>query len=1666
MFCRVGEAHNAGPTEAGEDTEFVIGCLNPTGVLGKAAMCDELPGAHAIWGISETHLSQAGIVKFRKEVHHSSPKFKFHPGYPTPLRAHAPGAIGGTHKGVGFLATCPGRSLPAPWDTKVWQSCRAHTGTFKMGQQWVTVGVCYGFAYKANTIATQSQTNELLQELTKRVVQGAVGPRVILGDFNQEYGVLQQCREWEELGWVEIQQYAKQAWHQEKMPTCKHSTCKDQVWISPELRGQLQEVRIDGSYFADHAVLWGTFRGLGRPSPTPVWPSPKPMPEPHATVKEYVVLPVQADDVSQYYSAIVSAYEDAVHQDQLHHTGVGLHPSQRGRAQRTEVQWITQQVAPQKCARLGEFQAKFHGRHLGHTRMLRQIRRLQSLEKLVGSVKWNSTVLEHRLGLWKAIQKAPGFTGGFTRWCTVQYALQRPSLIPVPDVIPSQHYVAELREALQGTFDRLEKALLKDRAAEARQARLANPALIFRDLQRPKAEAVQTLLATHHATVTSTSAETGVVEFHPPGALKPGAPVFSATGLVQVERLEQGSLTSEGPSLPQVGATLVQEEPIADRQAIFEAFSAEWEARWDKHKQIPESRWTPFTEWVRNQVPKPKGTMPLPDITVSHWKSEIKRKKGKTASGLDGISREDLLNMPDSIHACLISVLHKVEQGCPWPTACMQGVIAALQKEPDAKWVNAFRPITVLALPYRCWASLRCKQLIRWITRHAPDTLIGNRPGKSTTDLWFAIQAQIEEQHYEGGEMAGVLTDIVKCYNMIPRIPTLELALHLGVHPALVRAWGSALVQVERRFRVTGGVSPPLRSTTGFPEGCSLSVCSMLMINVACTYLIEQRSPDSTYWSYVDNLEATGPSKASVVSSLSAMREVCNALDLALDEKKTYMWSTSAQTRKELREEGYQVTLQLRDIGGHMQYCRRKTNSTLTQRIEALAPLWGQLARSLAPLRRKETALITVAWPRAFQGIAAIHLGETWYQMLRSGAMKGMGLAHAGTSPLAQLSLVQDARCDPEYFAINLTVKTYRKHSEPDQAYPLLDRLSSEPPLHYAPGPTGVLLTRLHALGWSWQGGGWFHDQEGNPLHLRDTPVQELSTRLLQAWQVEIGCRLAKRKGFEGASRVCVRTSKRGWDALTPTQQGFLRVVHNGSYYTQDRHAKTGYAKTAECKWCTSEDSVQHRLWECPATAAFRADLPEGLRSEISKEPKCTQEHAWFCEPQEARTYRRLLHTIKPHGSVRWDSPELPEVLHLFTDGSCRSPADARCRIASWSLILALPEQDQFWPLSYGLVPGQHQTGGRGELIAAIQAFRFAEARHKSFCLWTDYERVVRLLEAWEWQCETPPHWKPDHDLQQELFLRYKLAVQQGRFIKVVHVTSHLNPLHLSTAVEHWARRGNEAADQWANHAIQEAPDALKEARQDLKTALQRLDWMQDALKSLHLRVANFAVGSKQGDDAERPPPADRRPQGEASEDQPYALPRLREGLSQVHAPLNAIEDERLQRWLRSLEAPQSEGRWLTWHQLVIDYQLQTESEGPWQRKGSKQWHQGETWRRELQDYSLQNAAKFFRQYVTEHARRVNEKPHTKFCLPDGAAYQQWATCMWLPLSAQRWAQLEAFLRHHAVRARAIGKMFRQTPCAVGWKPPTRARQREEAARQEPHQGDGGAEPSDRDTTN
>ena len=217
------------------------------------------------------------------------------------------------------------------------------------------------------------------------------------------------------------------------------------------------------------------------------------------------------------------------------------------------------------------------------------------------------------------------------------------------------------------------------------------------------------------------------------------------------------------------------------------------------------------------------------------WTKSLRRKKKRAATGPDGWSREDLLHLPSDITEAILQLITQVEQGRPWPVQLVTGIVHSLEKTPHASKVSAFRPITIFSIIYRNWASIRAREALRYMMQHAPPGCFGNVPGKSATQLWLSLQVLIENYHHNHEFVSGGVIDIVKCFNHLPRVPLISACVTLGMPGEIAKAWQQGLSVMERRFHVRGSTGPGIRSTTGFPEGCPLSVVSMFAANCEST---------------------------------------------------------------------------------------------------------------------------------------------------------------------------------------------------------------------------------------------------------------------------------------------------------------------------------------------------------------------------------------------------------------------------------------------------------------------------------------------------------------------------------------------------------------------------------------------------------------------------------------------------------------------------------------------------------------------------------------------------------------------------------------------------------------------------------------------------------------
>ena len=137
----------------------------------------------------------------------------------------------------------------------------------------VMVASCYGFLQGPTWPDSRNLNKQLLASLTKEVIVGGAGPRIIAGDFNCDAGRMDEFRIWESYGWSEVQVHANMCWQRPIVPTCKGATVIDMIWMSPEAALLCRNVG-NVNLFTDHTTLYADFAIPEQAVNIRTWPKP------------------------------------------------------------------------------------------------------------------------------------------------------------------------------------------------------------------------------------------------------------------------------------------------------------------------------------------------------------------------------------------------------------------------------------------------------------------------------------------------------------------------------------------------------------------------------------------------------------------------------------------------------------------------------------------------------------------------------------------------------------------------------------------------------------------------------------------------------------------------------------------------------------------------------------------------------------------------------------------------------------------------------------------------------------------------------------------------------------------------------------------------------------------------------------------------------------------------------------------------------------------------------------------------------------------------------------------------------------------------------------------------------------------------------------------------
>ena len=210
--------------------------------------------------------------------------------------------------------------------------------------------------------------------------------------------------------------------------------------------------------------------------------------------------------------------------------------------------------------------------------------------------------------------------------------------------------------------------------------------------------------------------------------------------------------------------------------------------------------------------------------TVERFVQAVRAKKPRAAKGPDEITQLDLRALPDSAVKTLVRLFEAVETRVPWPAQLASGFVNSLAKQDTAQCVDEFRLVVVYSLGYRIWSCVRAREALQSVASLLPSSVQGGVPCRQAKAIWFDLAHALEQAYLNGTGLHGLLMDIQKCFNNIPRYPLWFVLNRMGFPLATLRAWVSFVASQTRRFRVRHSAGEPLTSTCGLPEGCALSV--------------------------------------------------------------------------------------------------------------------------------------------------------------------------------------------------------------------------------------------------------------------------------------------------------------------------------------------------------------------------------------------------------------------------------------------------------------------------------------------------------------------------------------------------------------------------------------------------------------------------------------------------------------------------------------------------------------------------------------------------------------------------------------------------------------------------------------------------------------------------
>ena len=169
-----------------------------------------------------------------------------------------------------------------------------------------------------------------------------------------------------------------------------------------------------------------------------------------------------------------------------------------------------------------------------------------------------------------------------------------------------------------------------------------------------------------------------------------------------------------------------------------------------------------------------EGWLPLlPEVALprltGQMLADVVQRKGATAGNLDGWSWRELKVLPVSWYDELPRTLSQVEDTGLWPDGLLDAYVAMIPKSDGDATPLGQRPLSVLPVVYRFWASPRMGQLDGWFQSWVPESVFSAGVGRSSVEAWYTTALDIEEVLSGATDVHLFVADVIMSFETVDR---------------------------------------------------------------------------------------------------------------------------------------------------------------------------------------------------------------------------------------------------------------------------------------------------------------------------------------------------------------------------------------------------------------------------------------------------------------------------------------------------------------------------------------------------------------------------------------------------------------------------------------------------------------------------------------------------------------------------------------------------------------------------------------------------------------------------------------------------------------------------------------------------------------------------------